>query len=239
MVDTQFAPLHDKLKAKIASLSPLPIKYVINTHFHGDHTGGNAAFAHDGATIVAYKTVADRMSNPLPGANGQPGTPAPADALPTKTYAGKESTVKVAGVTARLVHPAPAHTDGDTIVIWPAANVITTGDIVSSAAYPNIDVASGGSIGGMIAGADYIIAHANAATKIVPGHGPVTDIGGVKDYRAMLASARDIIAKAKASGMTEDQVANGNLLAELDGKWKPQGNAMASRFPRLVYQSIK
>src|SRR6185312_13259404 len=123
----------------------------------------------------------------------------------------------------------------DSIVIWPAANVISTGDIVSSAAYPNIDVAAGGGIDGMIAGADYVIAHSDAQTKIVPGHGPVTDKAGVQAYRNMLATARERIAKAKAAGQTEDQVANGNLLADLDAKWKPQGSTTPPRFYRLVY----
>ena len=131
--------------------------------------------------------------------------------------------MKVGGVTADLVHPAPAHTDGDSIVFWRAADVISTGDIVGSAAYPNIDVAVGGGIDGMIAGATYVIDHSDANTKIVPGHGPVTDRAGVMAYRAMLQTARDRIAKAKADGQTEDQVATGTLLAGLDTKWKPPG----------------
>jgi cyclase len=238
VVDTQFAPVYDKLKAAISGLSPLPVKYVINTHYHGDHTGGNEAFAKAGATLVAYETVPDRMLHPLPGPNG-PVPPAPAGAIPTKLYSGSSTTVTIPGVTADLVHRAPAHSDTDTIVIWKAANVISTGDIVGSASYPNIDVASGGGIEGMIAATDYIIAHADAQTKIVPGHGPVTDKAGVIAYRAMLATARDRIAKAKAAGQTEDQVAaDTGLLADLDVRWKAPGNA-PSRFPRLVYQSVK
>jgi glyoxylase-like metal-dependent hydrolase (beta-lactamase superfamily II) len=134
------------------------------------------------------------------------------------------------------VHLANVHTDGDTVVFWPDANVISTGDIVSSASYPNIDVAVGGGIDGMIAGTDFVIAHSDAKTKIVPGHGPVTDKGGVIAYRKMLKTARDLIAKAKAKGMTEDQVAKADILADLNKKWLPQGNA--SRFPILVYRSV-
>ena len=238
VVDTQFAPVYDRLKAAITGLSPLPIKYVINTHYHGDHTGGNEPFAKAGATLVAYKTLPDRMLHPFPGPNG-PGVPATVGALPTKLYSGNSTTVAIPGVTASLVHPAPAHTDTDTIVFFKAANVIATGDIVGSASYPNIDVAAGGSIDGMIAGTDYVIAHADAQTKIVPGHGPVTDKAGAIAYRAMLKTARDRIAKAKAAGKTEDQVAaDTSLLADLDVKWKAPGNT-PPRFPRLVYQSIK
>jgi cyclase len=238
VVDTQFAPLYDKIKAKITSLSPLPVKYVILTHYHGDHTGGAAGFAKDGATLVSTAQLAVRLKNPPPGANGQPGTPAPDEAIPKQTYSGNSDQVKVGGVTANLYHPAPAHTDGDSIVLWPTADVISTGDIVGSAAYPNIDVAVGGGIDGMIAGATYVINHSDANTKIVPGHGPVTDLAGVITYRTMLETARDRIAKAKAAGQTEDQVATGTLLSDLDARWKPPGNA-PSRFPRLVYESLQ
>ena len=166
------------------------------------------------------------MSNPLPGANGQPGTPAPMSDS-EQTYSGSSDQVKVAGSTADLVHPAPAHTDGDTIVLWPAENVISTGDIVASASYPNIDVAVGGGIDGMIAGANYVIDHSNAKTKIVPGHGPVTDRAGVKAYRSMLQTARDRIAKAKAIGQTEDQVATGICWPS----WMANGSRRAARPP--------
>ncbi len=239
VVDTQFSPLHDKIKARISGFSHLPVKYVINTHFHGDHTGGNAAFAKEGAVIVAYKTLGERLSHPLPGADGQPGTPAPAEALPTRPYDTATSSVAVGGLTADLLHPMGSHTDTDTVVFFKSANVIATGDTVTSASYPNIDVAAGGSIDGMIANADTIIARADAATKIVPGHGPVTDKAGVMEYRAMLQTARDRIAKAKASGMSEQQMADANLLADLDVKWKANASALQQRFPRLVYQSVK
>ena len=239
MVDTEYAPLHDKIKAKVTELSALPIKYVIDTHYHGDHTGGNAAFAKDGAILVAHENVGKRLSNPPPGANGQPGMPAPKDALPVQTYGGQGTEVKIPGQRAELVHLAPAHTDGDTIVFWPDADVISTGDIVSSASYPNIDVVAGGGIDGMIAATDFIIAHADAKTKIVPGHGDVTDKNGVIAYRNMLATARSRIAKAKAGGMSEDQVAKANLLPDLDKYWKIPGNGASERFPINVYRSIR
>ena len=238
MVDTEYAPLHDKIKAKVTELSALPIRYVIDTHYHGDHTGGNAAFAKDGAILVAHENVAKRMASPPPGANGQPGTPAPKGALPVQSYNGQGTEVNIPGQRAELVHLAPAHTDGDTIVFWPDANVISTGDTASSASYPNIDVAVGGGIDGMITATDFIIAHADAKTKIVPGHGPVTDKKGVIAYRAMLKSARDIVAKAKAKGMTEDQVQKADLLAPLNKTWLAAGSATPPRFQLLVYRSV-
>ena len=238
MVDTEYAPLHDKINAKVKEISPLPIHFVIDTHYHGDHTGGNQAFAHDGAILVAHENVKQRLMNPPPGANGQPGTPAPKDALPVQTYNGQGTEVKIAGQRAELVHLAPAHTDGDTIVFWPDANVISTGDIVSSASYPNIDVAVGGGIDGMISAVDFIIDHADARTKIVPGHGPVTDRAGVIRYRKMLKTARDLVASAKKKGMTEDQVQKADLLAPLNKDWLPAGQSAPPRFQLLVYRSV-
>ncbi len=238
MVDTEFAPLHDKIKAKIASISPLPVKFIINTHYHGDHTGGNEAFAKEGVIIMAHENVGKRMSNPPPGANGQPGTPAPKGALPVQSYSGQGTEVKVQGQTAELVHFETAHTDGDSFVFWPAANVISTGDIVSSTNYPNIDVAAGGGIDGMIAGAQYVVDHSDARTKIVPGHGPVTDRKGVMTYIAMLKSARSIAAAAKKKGMSEDDMMKSNLFTALNKKWAAPG-PNPPRFPRLVYESVK
>ncbi|HWY62671.1 MAG TPA: MBL fold metallo-hydrolase [Rhizomicrobium sp.] len=230
VVDTQFEQLYPMLKARIAGISSLPVKYVINTHFHGDHTGGNAAFAKAGAIIMDHENVLKRMS----AAKGMP-----KEALPAQTYSGQGTEVKVAGQTARLVHVENAHTDGDTVVFWPAANVISTGDIMHKPGYPNIDTASGGGIDGMIAATDYIIAHSDAQTKIVPGHGDVTDRAGAIAYRQMLATARSRIAAARAKGMTEDQVAHAGLLADLDKYWKIDGNGASERFPINVYRSFK
>ena len=240
VVDTQFAPLYDKLRAKITSISDKPILYVINTHYHGDHTGGNAPFfTKDNAVIVAHPNVITRMQNPAPGADGQPGTPAAAEALPNAPYPGNGTILDAGSITALLQHPANAHTDGDTIVIFLAADVIATGDTVSSASYPNIDVAAGGSIDGMIAAANFVIANCDRKTKIVPGHGPLTDKEGVTDYRDMLKTARDRIAKAKAGGMTEQQVIDAHLLTDLDKRWAAPNSPMSARFPVNIYRSLK
>ena len=239
IVDTEFAPLHDKIKAAIAKLSPLPVKYAVNTHYHGDHTGGNAAFAKDGTIVVAHENVAKRMANPPPGANGQLGIPAPKDAMPVQTYSGQATEVSVDGQKAELVYFKNAHTNGDTIVFWPAADVVSTGDIIEIGTYPAIDMTVGGGIDGMIAGTDFVIAHSDANTKIVPGHGPVTNKVGVIGYREMLSTARMKIATAKANGMSEQQVVDAHLLADLDKKWAPQGATQSSVFATKVYRSIK
>ena len=238
-VDTQFAQYYPDIKAKIRSITRLPVKYAIDTHYHADHSSGNESFHKDGTILVAHANVANRLKNPPPGADGKPGTPAPAGAIPTHLYTGDSTTLSIPGVTANLLHPKPAHTDGDTVVIFPAVDVISTGDIVGSNNYPNIDVAVGGSIDGMIAGADFIIAHCGTKTIVVPGHGPVTNRAGVIAYRNMLMTARQIVAKAKAGGMTEKQVMDGHLLASLDAKWTGiKGSSTPKMFPVLIYRSI-
>lgn len=238
VVDSQFAPVYPKLKAKIGELSSQPVKYLVNTHYHGDHTGGNAAFVGDGATIVAHANVAKRMQSPPPGANGQTPPPAPAQAIPSKTY-NTRLTLKVAGQTAQLIHVANAHTDGDTVVYFPAANVISTGDTVSSQSYPNIDVTVGGSIDGMISASDAVLKLANDQTKIVPGHGHLTNKAGVMEYRDMLTTARRLIKQEIDAGKTEEQMVADHPLAQLDQKWATGGGQFVQRFPALVYRSLK
>jgi glyoxylase-like metal-dependent hydrolase (beta-lactamase superfamily II) len=125
------------------------------------------------------------------------------------------------------------------VVYFPRANVIATGDIVGSESYPNIDIAAGGSIDGIIRAADQILKMGNAETRIVPGHGHLTDKAGLRDYRNMLVTARRLIAKEIAAGKSEDQMFADKPLAELDQKWAANGGVFAQRFPRLVYRSLK
>jgi glyoxylase-like metal-dependent hydrolase (beta-lactamase superfamily II) len=239
MVDTQFAPLHDKIKAAIEKISPLPIKYVINTHFHGDHTGGNAAFHKDGATIVAQDNIRLRLAaGSKNGLTGNISAPQPADAIPTETYLGGCKNVSVGGRTAEVCHRTNAHTDGDSWVYFRDANVISTGDIFSRG-YPNLDWGSGGSINGMINSVNAFIMAANDNTKIVPGHGALATKANMVEYRDMLVTARDRIQKLRNEGKTEQQVVDAKPLADLDAKWgnpaNPQG---AVNFVRNVYNSF-
>src|SRR3977135_3623712 len=151
MVDGQYAPLHDKIKAAVATISNLPVKYLINTHYHGDHTGGNEPFAKDGVTIVAQDNVKKRLAaGTTNGLTGDKTPPAPQGALPTDTYTNF-SKVRLPGRVADLKHIPNAHTDGGTYVWFKTANVLATGDTFSNGSYPNIDFANGGNIKGMIA----------------------------------------------------------------------------------------
>ncbi len=240
VVDTQFPALYDKIRGEIARLSPLPVKYVINTHAHGDHTGANANFARDGAIIVAHENVLKAMSNPPPGAGGQPGTPVAKAAWPVQTYSGQGTEVKLGGQRAELVHVEHAHTDGDTIIFFPDADVIATGDTMHKPGYPSVDApGSGNSTAGMIAAASFIVDHADARTKIVPGHGQVTDKAGAIAFRNMLVTAKARLARDIAKGMTEEQVVAATPLADLDKTWLIKGNGASARFLVNYYRLVK
>jgi glyoxylase-like metal-dependent hydrolase (beta-lactamase superfamily II) len=237
MVDGEFAPLHDKIKAAIVLLSNQPIKYLVNTHFHGDHTGGNEPFAKDGATIVAQDNVKSRLeAGTTIGLTGVKTPPAPKDALPSDTYTNF-SKIRLNGRVADLKHVANAHTDGDTYVWFKTANVLSTGDTFTNGRYPNIDFANGGNIKGMIAATDIYLKLINARTRIVPGHGPVADKAALIDYRTMLVTARDRMAKLVKEGKSEDDAIAAKPFADLDAKWAPTELA-SKNFVRVVWHSL-
>jgi len=239
LVDSEFAPLHDKIKAAIEAISKQPIRYVVNTHFHGDHSGGDGPFRKDGATVVANENVRSRLlagtTNGLTGAK----TPALSEPeVPNKTYKSS-TTLKVKGRTAQLGHPTNAHTDGDSYVYFKDANVLSTGDIVSRGnRYPNIDFANGGNIKGMIAGVDKYIKLANDQTKIVPGHGPLTTKAELIEYRQMLVTARDRVAALIKQGKSEQDAVAANPLKDMGAKLGTN-DQQNTNFVRVIYNSLK
>jgi glyoxylase-like metal-dependent hydrolase (beta-lactamase superfamily II) len=237
LVDGEFAPLHDKIKAVIAAVSPQSVRYLVNTHFHGDHTGGNEPFAKDGATVVANIKVKTKLAsgttNFLTGAQVPP---APKGALPSTTYT-HQLKLSLQGRIAELRHIEHAHTDGDTYVWFKSANVLATGDTFTNRRYPNIDVANGGNIKGMIAATDAYLKLVNDKTRIVPGHGPLADKAALIEYRTMLVTARDRMAKLVKDGKSEDDVLAAKPFADLDAKWALTDLA-AKNFTRVVYHSL-
>jgi glyoxylase-like metal-dependent hydrolase (beta-lactamase superfamily II) len=241
MVDTQFAPLHDKIKAAIAKISPLPVKYVINTHYHGDHVDGNALFHKEGATIVAHDNLRIRMAagtNNLFNGNKVP--PAAADAIPTQTYQVGDMKVQVGGRTAELKHVINAHTDGDTWVYFPDANVIALGDTFTNSRYPNIDWSNGGGIDGMILANERYLMAANEDTKIVPGHGALATKNNLREFVAMLIEVRNRVKTLYDEGKSEKDVLAADPLADLNKKWaQPTGLASGPSFLRNVYNSFR
>jgi len=239
MVDGEFAPLHDKIKAAIAAITQQPVKYLINTHYHGDHSGGNAPFAADGVKVVAQENVKKRLADGTTNAlTGNKTPPAAPEALPAETY-GDKLVLKVKGRSAALAHIQAAHTDGDTYVYFKDANVLSTGDIVTvGGRYPNIDVGAGGNIKGMIAGADTFLKVANDQTKIVPGHGPLLTKADLKNYRALLVDSEGRVAKLVKAGKTIDEAVAAKPLADLDAK--AGANQQGSdNFVKLIYLSLK
>ncbi len=237
MVDSQFAPLSEKIAAAIKAISDKPIKFMVNTHVHGDHTGGNENFGKMGVTILARPQLRDRLEHPSPGANGQPGVPTPPAGLPALTY-DAPLTLYLNGEEIHLIPAPKAHTDGDTFVQFVKANVIMTGDFYRSIQYPNIDRTNGGSLPGLVDALNAVIKAAGPATKIVPGHGPVVDRAAVTAHRDMVIAIRDKVAKLVKEGKTQEQVVAAKPTADYDAKVQQPGTT-ADRFVGQLYAELK
>ena len=238
MVDGQFAPMHDKLKAAIAAVTPNKVAYLVNTHHHGDHTGGNAGFAADGAIVVGHVNERAMLAaGTTSNTTGVKFPPVEGGGLPAKTYTDA-LTLEVKGRSAALKHPANAHTGGDTYVFFADANVLSTGDTFTNGRYPNIDFLNGGSIKGVIAAADAYLALSNDGTKIVPGHGPLATKAQLTEYRAMMVTARDRMAALVKDGKSLDDVYAAKPFADFDAKMKAN-DQQAKAFMRVVYMTVK
>ncbi len=194
LIDDQFAPLTPRILAAIATIDPDPVQFLINTHFHFDHTGGNENFAKTGAIIVAQDNVRVRMAQGSAVLGNKIG-PSPTGALPVVTFT-RDMKIYRNGDTLNIFYAPHAHTDGDAIIQFEKANVIHMGDTFFNGLYPFVDLESGGNIKGVIAAADRVIALANENTRIIPGHGPVASKADLIAYRAYLV---DVTAKVQAA----------------------------------------
>ena len=237
MVDTQFAPLSEKIAAAIKQISDGRIRFIVNTHVHGDHTGGNENFGKMGATILARENLRMRLEKPNPGANGAPGVPTLPVGLPVITY-DAPMTIRMNGEEIRLIPAPAAHTDGDTFVKFVNADVIMTGDFYRSIQYPNIDRANGGSLPGLVNALNAVIANAGPNTKIVPGHGPVVDRAAVVAHRDMVIAIRDKVAALVREGKTQEQVLAAKPTADFDAKVQ-QVATTGDRFIGQLYAELK
>ncbi len=204
LVDDQFAPMTERIVAAVRTLDPDPISYVINTHWHGDHSGGNENLGRAGTVIVAHDNVRVRMSMEQL-VRGERVRPSPGGALPVITFS-ENLTFHLNGDDIRAVHVAHAHTDGDSLIYWTRANVLHMGDTYFNGLLPFIDLDSGGSIDGAIAAVETGLGLANEATRIIPGHGPMARRADLVRYRDMLIDLRNRVGQGIAAGRTLEQI---------------------------------
>jgi cyclase len=237
IIDDQYAPLTPKIKAAVATVTPKPVRFVVNTHWHGDHTGGNEAMAGSGAIIFAHENVRRRMSKEqfLEAFNWRT-PPSPPAALPVITFSDT-ITFYMNDDTLHTFHVRNAHTDGDAIVVFRKANVVHMGDTFFNGMYPFIDVSTDGSLQGMLAAANHTLAITNAGTRFIPGHGPLASRADLVRYRDMLATVRQRVGQLVAQRRTLQQVIAAKPLADLDGVWG-KGFLKPEQFLTLVYGSL-
>jgi glyoxylase-like metal-dependent hydrolase (beta-lactamase superfamily II) len=237
IVDDQFAPLTERISEAIRTLGHGDVDFVLNTHWHGDHTGGNENFGQAGALIVAHENVRRRMSvDQFLEAFNRTVEASPPDALPVVTFT-TDIAFHLNGDDIEALHVAEAHTDGDAIVFMRNANVLHMGDTYFSGRYPFIDLSSGGSIDGVIGAAEVGLELADDATRIIPGHGPLSSRADLQQYRDLLATVRDRVAAMIGEGMSEEEVVSAAPSAEWDATWGTSSIG-PEMFIRTIYSSL-
>ena len=236
LVDDQFAPLTERIEAAIRTVTDDGVRFLVNTHFHGDHTGGNENFGKSGTMIVAHENVRERMSvDQFREILRQDETPAsPPDALPRITFTDAV-TFHWNGEEIRIFHVHHAHTDGDSIIYFAKAGVFHMGDNFFNGMYPFIDIDFGGNVNGMIHAAARVLALSNSETKIIPGHGDLASADDLRAYRDMLIAVRDKVQTMINEGMTIEQVVAAKPTVSFDGPWEGR----IERFVRAVYYSLQ
>jgi len=234
IIDDQYAPLTGRILAAIREIDPDPIRFVINTHWHGDHTGGNENVGRTGAIIVAQDNVRRRMSMEQM-VRGERVAPSPAGALPVVTFS-EGVTFHLNGDDIRVIHVEHAHTDGDALVYWTHANVLHMGDTFFNGLLPFIDLDSGGSIDGAIVAAEAGLALANEATVIIPGHGPIAHRADLVRYRDMLIDLRSRVGQGIAAGRTLEQIKAERLA---DGYGPQDGFISPDALIETIYRSLR
>jgi glyoxylase-like metal-dependent hydrolase (beta-lactamase superfamily II) len=219
IVDDQFDYMVPGVQEAVAALQEGPIRFVINTHHHGDHTGGNDALGRLGSVIIAHANVRKRMSErqvaPLLGRDDPPRA---AESLPVVTF-DDGMVLHWNGEEIAVEHVEPAHTDGDSLVWFHRAGAVHMGDTYFNGMYPFVDIFSGGTTAGIIGAADAVLARADGATKIVPGHGPLSNVTELRAYRDMLTTVRDRVSAAQAAGTEQAAFVASAPLSDLDAKW--------------------
>jgi glyoxylase-like metal-dependent hydrolase (beta-lactamase superfamily II) len=235
IVDDQFAPLAEKIKASLQSLNPGKLRFILNTHFHGDHTGGNVAFGPEG-TIIAHDNVRKRLSTDQYSSIFKRTTPAsPKEALPVVTF-NHSLTVHFNGEEIRAIHFPQGHTDGDSVIFFTASNVVHLGDDFFAGRFPFVDIDSGGSVEGLAKNIGELIGKIPAAAKLIPGHGPISTLEDLKAYHRMLVETTDIVRKKIAAKKSLDEIKKEGLPAE----WNSWGTGFIKTelWLELIYRSL-
>ena len=234
IIDDEFAPLAPKIIAALNGITDKPIKFIINTHYHGDHAGGNEVFGRTG-TIVAHDNVRKRLQSGTE-VMGHTTPPAPKTALPIVTF-NDTATIHVNGEDIRAVHFPHGHTDGDAVIYFPQSNVVHMGDDFFNGHYPFIDTANGGSVKGMIANVDKVVASLPDNVKIIPGHGELSDKAGLRRFADMLRSTSGAVEKAMKAGRTLDQMKADKILAQWDD-WGKDWFVNSEAFIEMLYHDL-
>jgi cyclase len=237
LIDDQFAPLTEKILEAIKAAGGDVPKFLINTHYHGDHTGGNEKLGQRGTLIFSHDNVRERLeSGSFIAAFNMKRAAVAEKGLPVVTFS-EDISFHLNGDSVRAIHVPSAHTDGDSFIYFEAANVIHAGDIFFNGFYPFIDIHHGGSVKGMIEAADKLLALADSDTLIIPGHGPRGDKAGLTSYRLMLATAYERLKALKEDGKTIDEAITAKPLADLEETWG-DGLFTGERWIELVYSGI-
>jgi len=237
LVDTEFLQVAPKLKEALAKLNAGNVRYVISSHYHGDHTGANGAFHEDGAVIVAQENCRLRMTESrYSGMTGKTSPPAPVANLPTVTYE-KRMTLYLNGEEIEAFHNQPAHTDGDTIVYFHHANVVHMGDVFVNNLYPYIDIGAKGTVDGYFPVIDEVLARIDDKTQVVPGHGPLATKRELKAYRDMIKTVRDRVVAGIAVGKSLEDILASEPTREFDAQYATD-RVGGDGFVAMVYQSL-
>lgn len=237
LVDAEYQQLTEKVIAAVEEVCDKPIRFVVNTHWHFDHVGGNENLAKAGAAIVAHENVRKRMSTEQTlGGLGRTVPPSPEAALPVITFSDA-LTFHWNGDEVRVLHVDPAHTDGDSFVHFPKANVLHVADVWFNNMYPFIDVNAGGSIDGMIKAVDRALSLANEEARIIPGHGPLGTVAELREYRQMLATARDRVRALVEQGKSREEVIASKPTEDLDADWG-RGGFAPDMWVGIVYDGM-
>lgn len=235
IIDDEFAPLAPKIIEALNGISDKPIKFIVNTHYHGDHTGGNPVFGRTG-TIIAHDNVRKRLQNGS-SVRGNATPPAPKQALPIVTF-NDTATIHVNGEDIRAVHFPNGHTDGDAVIYFPQSNVVHMGDDFFNGRFPFIDVDNGGSVRGLIANVDNILSTLPDDVKVIPGHGELSDKAGLRRFADMLRGTSAAVQSAIKAGRTLEQMKADNILAQW-AEWGPQGWFVnAQGFTEMLYRDL-